>query len=140
MVLDAPTRSRAAVAAAVLVQQLAAAPARHEHVAVPFDAHEATSRPPPVACSSETSAALGAQRDAVGGVLDVAARDDPAVVDQRRRPDREPSTARRRGASPRLRLYFKLVPVLLDPRGHYDAYADARGLWQVPPKDDPERF
>jgi hypothetical protein len=33
--------------------------------------------------------ALGAQRQSVGGVLDVAADDDAAVVDERRHPDRE---------------------------------------------------
>ena len=42
----------------------------------------ATSRPPPVTCRIETSAALGAQRQAVGRVLDVAPGDDPAVVGQ----------------------------------------------------------
>src|SRR5690606_40877448 len=33
--------------------------------------------------------ALGAQREPVGGVLDVATPDDAAVVDERRDPDRE---------------------------------------------------
>ena len=57
----------------------------------------ATSRPPPVACSAETRPHSAHSADPVRGVLDVAAGDDAAVVDERRR--RRPgsrSTARRR--------------------------------------------
>ncbi len=61
----------------------------------------ATSRPPPLSVQGRDQAALGAQPHAVGGVLDVAADDDPAVVDQPG--DARPgtaSTARTRAASP----------------------------------------
>ena len=72
------------VGAAVLPQQLAAAAARHQHVAVGRRRRRsATSRPPPVRVQRRHQPALGAQRHAVRRVLDVAADDDPAVVDER---------------------------------------------------------
>ena len=91
--------SPAAVRAAELVQQLAAAAARHERSRPsPSTQVKAVSRPPPVALQRGDQAALGAQAEAVGGVLHVAAGDGAAVVDQGGGADRvAASTGRRPG-------------------------------------------
>ena len=67
----------------VLVQQLPAAAARHEHVAVAVDAGEGDELAAAGHVQLADERALGAQRHAVRGVLDVAADDDPSVVDER---------------------------------------------------------
>src|SRR5690625_384318 len=57
----------------MLGQQLAAAPAGHDHIAPAVDADEGEQSPSPAGDELADQSALGAQRDAVGGVLDVAA-------------------------------------------------------------------
>ena len=77
------------VGAAVLPQQLPAPPARHQHRAVHVDAGEGDQPAAAGGVQRRHQAALGAQPQPVGRVLDVAADDDPAVVDERGRADRE---------------------------------------------------
>ena len=73
----------------VLAQELAAAPARREGPAVGVHAGEGDQAPSPGAGELGDEAALGAQGDAVAGVLHVASRDESAVVDQGGGPDLE---------------------------------------------------
>ena len=78
------------VAAAVLPEELPAAAARHERLAVGADAEDGDEPAAAGRVQRRDQPALGAEADAVGGVLDVAAGDDPAVVDQRRDAHLEP--------------------------------------------------
>src|SRR3954451_13048225 len=74
---------------AVVPEQLPAPTARHQHIAAEVDTAK---RDEPAAAGGVQRGdqpAFGAQPDAVRGVLDVAAGDDPAVVDERRGADRE---------------------------------------------------
>ena len=87
---------------AVLPQQLAAPTARHEQLAVAADADDRDEPPPAGAVQVGDHPALGAEPDAVGGVLDVA----PRTRRGRRRRARPPrpgtgSTGRMRAPSPR---------------------------------------
>src|SRR5690606_10332310 len=64
----------------VLEQQLPAASAGHDDLAVAVDADELGQQGAAAAHQLRDQPALGAQRHAVGGVLDVAAGHEPAVV------------------------------------------------------------
>ena len=93
------TRQQQQVGPAVLVEQLPAAPARHDHLGVLVDAHEVRQPAATGGVQRGHQAALGAQRDAVRRVLDVAAHHH---ADRRRRAPRRPPgsgcRARRRAA------------------------------------------
>src|SRR5690606_34275399 len=71
------------VGTAVFVQQLTAAPARHQQLLMPVDAGEGDQPSPAGGVQRRHQPALGAQADTVGGVLYIASRHDPAVVDER---------------------------------------------------------
>ena len=67
--------------------QLPAPAAGHDHLALAVDAHRVGEPPAAGRVQRRHHAALGAQRDAVGRVLDVAAHHDAAVVHPRCRAD-----------------------------------------------------
>jgi hypothetical protein len=70
------------VGAAVLVQQLSASAARHERITVAVDTGKGEQPTAAGAVQIRDDGALGAQREAVRRVLDVAPSDHPAVVDK----------------------------------------------------------
>ena len=80
---------RRAFGPAMLPEQLTAAAARHQDGSRSVDAGKATSRPPPLAWSAETSPHSAQRVAPYGGVLDVATSHYPSVVDQCRRTDRK---------------------------------------------------
>ena len=77
------------VGPAVLPQQLAAASAGHQPLAVAVHTGDGDQPAAAGRVQRRDQPALGAQPDAVRGVLDVAPDDHPAVVDQPGGPDRE---------------------------------------------------
>jgi hypothetical protein len=108
------------VAAPVLVEELAAAPARHERIAVAIDARHRHQHAATGGVQGGHEAALGAQGEAVRGVLDVAGGEDATVVHQAGDADREVGV-RDVSASARVDgLGSERGPVDLWPRGHRD--------------------
>src|SRR3954447_5138334 len=76
------------VGPAVLPQQLAAPAARHEEVASEVHAGKGDESAAATRVQRRHQPALRTETQTVRGVLDVAPRDDPAVVDERGRPHR----------------------------------------------------
>src|SRR4051794_21308957 len=90
----AARRVHEALRAAELVEHLTAPPARQEQPAVPRPARHRHEAPAAGEPQLSDQGALGAEREPVRGVLDVAAGDHAAVVAERRGPHREPRVRR----------------------------------------------
>jgi len=99
----------------VLDEELATAPARHERPAVAGDDGEGKEPLRPGGDDVRDEPALGAQRQAVGGVLDVATDEDPAVGDEAGRADAQSRVGRVGVARGPRRLGAQVWPVDLDP-------------------------
>src|SRR5690606_15728244 len=95
----------------VLEEQLAAATARHEHVAVAVDAGEGDELAAARHVEARHEGALRAEAHTVRRVLDVAPRDDATVVDERGCPHRKVRVRNVRVELRRVRRVAKGTPV-----------------------------